>query len=253
MGTPYSEFTDDEADVRLRQRLVALDHEVLGESHQLLGISRNVVNRLARFNGLEAEPLYHPPPLAGRLRRGPSGDYVLSVGRLEANKRVDLVIRGLAYTSSLKSIVAGEGPLSDTLAALASDLELRDRVVFTGAIGEEELVGLYENALASCSRLSTRTTDTSRSRCSSPGSRSSLRPTPEVRWSLSRMAFPAWSSSPRQRRSARRFRGSPATGLRRGLDDHAGNAIRENSSGPPASVVVTTGFPARNASSVTYP
>ena len=39
-----------------------------------------------RYNGLAAEPLYHPPPLAGRLHAGPYGDYVLSVGRLEGSQ-----------------------------------------------------------------------------------------------------------------------------------------------------------------------
>ena len=57
-----------------------------------------------------AEPLYHPPPLAGALEAGPFGDYALSVGRLERNKRVDLIIRALATTArQVRLIVAGEG------------------------------------------------------------------------------------------------------------------------------------------------
>ena len=94
-GTPYSEFTHTEGDVRLRDRLIALDNQMLGESRRLFTNARNTAARLARFNGIAAEPLYHPPPLAGRLKPGPFGDYVLSVGRLEGNKRVDLIIRAL--------------------------------------------------------------------------------------------------------------------------------------------------------------
>ena len=97
-GTPYSEFTHAEADVRLRDKLMTLDRAMLTESARLFTNARNTAARLEKFNGIAAEPLYHPPPLAGSLRAGPSGDYVLSVGRLEANKRVDLIVRSLAHT-----------------------------------------------------------------------------------------------------------------------------------------------------------
>src|SRR2546425_3266689 len=110
-GTPYSEFGHSEADVRLRDRMIALDNDVLGESARLFANARNTAARLARYNGLTAEPLYHPPPLADRLQAGPFGDYVLSVGRLELNKRVDLIIRALAcLDNSIRLIVVGEGP-----------------------------------------------------------------------------------------------------------------------------------------------
>src|SRR4051812_14505056 len=92
-GTPYSEFEHTERDVRLRDKLIALDNAVLAESRRIFTNARNTATRLARFNAIEAEPLYHPPPLAGHLRAGGYGDYVLSVGRLEANKRVDLIVR----------------------------------------------------------------------------------------------------------------------------------------------------------------
>jgi len=94
-GTPLSDFTDAEADVRLRDRLIGLDTEVLAESKRLFSISQTTTARLAKYNGLAAEPLYHPPLLAGALEAGPFSDYVLSVGRLEHNKRVDLVVRPL--------------------------------------------------------------------------------------------------------------------------------------------------------------
>jgi glycosyltransferase involved in cell wall biosynthesis len=148
-GTPFSEFTHTEADVRLRDRLMTLDNEVLGESARLFANARNTAARLAKYNGLTAEPLYHPPPLAGKLRSGPLGDYVLSVGRLEANKRVDLVIRGLARADrSTQLVVVGEGPLRASLEALATDQGVADRVTFAGGVAEPRLVDLYAGALA---------------------------------------------------------------------------------------------------------
>src|SRR6266498_1683270 len=81
-GTPYSEFTHTEADVRLRDKLMALDRGALTESVALFSNARNTAARLAHYNGLSAETLYHPPPLAGKLKEGTAGDYFLSVGRL---------------------------------------------------------------------------------------------------------------------------------------------------------------------------
>ena len=147
--TPYSEFAHTEPDVRLRDRLIALDNEVLGESARLFSNARNTAARLSRYNGLTAEPLYHPPPLAGKMTAGPLGDYVLSVGRLEANKRVDLIIRALAHADRrVRLIVAGDGPLRAQLEGVAAHAGVADRVTFAGAVTEAQLIDLYAGALA---------------------------------------------------------------------------------------------------------
>src|SRR5262249_34070577 len=148
-GTPYSEFDHTERDVALRERLIALDNDVLGESKRLFANARNTAARLARYNGLTAEPLYHPPPLAGRLTPGPSGDYILSVGRLEANKRVDLVIAALANVDRrVRLVIVGEGPLRAQLEEKAAASGVSGRVTFAGAVDDPELVVLYAGALA---------------------------------------------------------------------------------------------------------
>src|SRR5215213_277053 len=82
-GTPYSDFDHVEGDVALRSELLRLDTAVLGECERLFTNARNTADRLARYNGLRAKPLYHPPQLAERIRSGTYGDYVLTVGRLE--------------------------------------------------------------------------------------------------------------------------------------------------------------------------
>jgi glycosyltransferase involved in cell wall biosynthesis len=148
-GTSFSEFSHEEADVRLRDRLISLDTEVLAESKRLFSNARNTAARLAKYNGLVAEPLYHPPPLAGALKAGPFDDYVLSVGRLERNKRVDLIIRALAVTDrEVRLIIAGQGSDRRRLEDLASKLEVADRITFTGDIDDRQLVDLYANAFA---------------------------------------------------------------------------------------------------------
>jgi glycosyltransferase involved in cell wall biosynthesis len=148
-GTRFSEFDHTEADVRLRDRLIGLDTEVLAESRRLFSNARNTAARLAKYNGLVAEPLYHPPPLAGMLEAGPFGDYVLSVGRLEPNKRIDLIIRALAMTDRyIRLIIAGQGTERLRLEDLASKLGVADRITFTGDIDDRQLVDLYANAFA---------------------------------------------------------------------------------------------------------
>ncbi len=148
-GTAFSEFEHTEADVRLRDRLMALDNEALGESTRIFANARNTAARLERYNGLTAEPLYHPPPLAAQLTHGPLGDYVLSVGRLEANKRVDLIIRALAQADgATRLVIVGDGPLRPNLEELVALNDLADRVTFAGQIDDPALVRLYAGALA---------------------------------------------------------------------------------------------------------
>ena len=148
-GTAYSEFDHSEGDVRLRDLLMRLDGEVLAESRRLFSNARNTAARLERYNGLAAEPLYHPPPLAEHAKAGPFGDYVLSVGRLERNKRVDLIVNALAYVDpSVRLVIVGEGPLRAELEAAAAQSGVADRVTFTGGVDDRTLVDLYAGALA---------------------------------------------------------------------------------------------------------
>lgn len=148
-GTPYSEFGHEEADVRLRDRMMQMDRDAIGESRRIFSIARNTSSRLARYNGLAAEPLYHPPPLAGLLKPGSFGSYVLSVGRLELTKRVDLIVKALALAPpQVKLVIVGEGPLRAPLEALSEGAGVADRVQFTGRVDDRQLVDLYAGALA---------------------------------------------------------------------------------------------------------
>ena len=147
-GTAYSEFDHTEADVRLRDTLIRLDGEALRESARLFSNARNTAARLADYNGLTAEPLYHPPPLADKLTPGPFGDYVLSVGRLETVKRVDLIIGALAHVDRrVRLTVVGEGPIRRQLEEQAAAIGVAGRVTWAGGVDEQQLVDLYAGAL----------------------------------------------------------------------------------------------------------
>jgi len=148
-GTEYSDFAHTELDVGLRDNLIRLDTQMLGECRRIFANARNTAGRLSRFNGLPAQPLYPPPQLAPRLTPGPYGDYVLSVGRIESVKRVDLIINAIASVDPhVRLIVAGDGTQRSNAERVAETAGVTDRVTFLGSVGDDDLVGLYAGALA---------------------------------------------------------------------------------------------------------
>jgi glycosyltransferase involved in cell wall biosynthesis len=147
-ATEYSDFAHEEIDVGLRDRIMALDERMLGECDGLYTISRTVTARLQKYNGLASTALYHPPLLAGKLTPGHHGNYILSVARLERNKRVDLAVRAMAHLPGhLRLIVVGEGSHRHFIEQAAVDCDVRDRITFAAAVSDEELVALYRDAL----------------------------------------------------------------------------------------------------------
>ena len=114
-GTPWSDFTASAEDRRTRETIAAIDRVGLSEARQVFANSKTVAARLARFNGIASEPLYHPPPLVGRYRTGPFGDYALTVGRLDGWKRPDLPLRALAHAPAARLAVVGRGPEEERL------------------------------------------------------------------------------------------------------------------------------------------
>jgi glycosyltransferase involved in cell wall biosynthesis len=148
-GTAFSDFDHTERDVGLRERLMALDRQMLGESQRVFTIARTVSDRLRTYNGIVAEPLLHPPRLAGRLTAGPYADYVLSVGRIEAIKRVDLAIRAMVHVPRpIRLVVAGDGTQAAAARRTAIEHGVADRVEFLGTVDDDTLVRLYAAALA---------------------------------------------------------------------------------------------------------
>ena len=148
-STPFGDFEHTEHDVGLRKRLFALDAQMLGECRHVFANSRNTARRLETFNGIAAEGLYHPPPLADRLHPGPYGDYVLVVGRLERVKRPDLVVRAMAHVpGSTRVVLAGDGSERGAIERTAVECGVRARVTLTGHIDGDELLRLYAGALA---------------------------------------------------------------------------------------------------------
>ena len=130
-GTELGQFGDDPASVATRRAIERLDRTTLGEARRLFSISGNVAERLQRSTGLQAEVL-HPPPPSLDFRCDEYGDFILSVGRLDRAKRVDLLLEAAATGDGLQVVVAGDGPDRARLEALARELGLDGRVTFRG-------------------------------------------------------------------------------------------------------------------------
>jgi len=149
-GTRYSDFhRSDPVDAKVMAMVRAIDRRTLGEARRRFAISRTTAERLDRYCGLEAEVLHPPPRLAGCLRPGTPGDYVLAAGRLDPLKRFDLLVRALARAETAVSVrIAGAGSEADRLADLARQLGVAERVDFLGWVDDAALADLYSRSLA---------------------------------------------------------------------------------------------------------
>ena len=139
-GTEQSDFTAGPEDTRWRELIAETDATGLGEARKVFTNARNTADRLLRFNGIEAEALYHPPPLAGRYRDDGPGRWGLVVGRLDPWKRMDLAIEGAA-AGGFPLVIAGSGPDEERLRKVAA--RTGADVDFRGAVSDDELLALY--------------------------------------------------------------------------------------------------------------
>jgi glycosyltransferase involved in cell wall biosynthesis len=132
--------------------LVEGDNRALRECQYIAGISRNVSERLKNYNSLEVPTLYPPLPLGARYKTAGQEDYILSVGRLCAIKRVDLMIKALPTVHNfvkLKIVGLPDEPgIDEYYKNEIAKHHLWDRVEFLGRVSDEELVELYSKALA---------------------------------------------------------------------------------------------------------
>jgi glycosyltransferase involved in cell wall biosynthesis len=143
--TELGQFSESAEDRATRAAIERLDAVALGEARRVFATSRNVADRLRRFNGIDATVLPHPPQ-ALPYRTGESEGFVLSVNRLDRAKRIDLLIEAAKREPSLHLVITGEGPDRARLESLASGLD--GQVEFAGRVDDERLADLYARCLA---------------------------------------------------------------------------------------------------------
>jgi glycosyltransferase involved in cell wall biosynthesis len=143
--TELGQFSESAEDRATRAAVERLDGIVLREARRVFATSRNVADRLHRYNGIEADVLPHPPQTL-EYRSGESEGFVLSVNRLDRAKRIDLLIEAARADPALRIVIAGEGPDRARLERLASGLN--GQIEFAGRVADARLVDLYARSLA---------------------------------------------------------------------------------------------------------
>jgi glycosyltransferase involved in cell wall biosynthesis len=150
-GTPFDDLSTHPEGPRLRDFVRHCDSRFIPEARKVFANSRTVAERLRHFNGIESEPLYHPPPRAENLRAGASGDYIFYPSRLEPQKRQELLIEALSLTQTpVRAVFAGSSRELKRYESLVKQHGVGDRVELRGFVSEEEIVELYAHALGVC-------------------------------------------------------------------------------------------------------
>ena len=145
--TELGQFGESVEERATRRAVQRLDRVALDEARKLFTTSQNVAERLRSSLELEAEVVL-PPPQHLDFRCEAYEDFVLSVGRLDRAKRVDLLLEALAAEPDLRAVIAGDGPDRARLEELARRRGLDGRARFAGRVAPEELAALYARCLA---------------------------------------------------------------------------------------------------------
>jgi glycosyltransferase involved in cell wall biosynthesis len=145
--TELGQFGESAEERATRRAVQRLDAKCLAEARRVFATSRNVADRLERSTGIAAEVMPHPPQELAYRNEG-YGDFVLSVGRLDRAKRIDLLLEAAAADPGVRCVIAGDGPDRPRLEELARRRGLDGRAAFAGRVSEDELAGLYARCLA---------------------------------------------------------------------------------------------------------
>jgi len=133
----------------LKKSIINSDNTLLEHSTKsIYANSKNVANRLKRFNNIDATPLYHPPANTEKFFCDEHYGFIFCPSRLETLKRQELLIKAMQYTrSKAVVIIAGDGGQMATYTQLVKELGLSDKISLIGHCSEEEKYILYARSL----------------------------------------------------------------------------------------------------------
>lgn len=119
----------------LRRRLTSADRVVA--MSRALAVDAARVVRADRLNTIVSPVLSGPPAPIGR-----PGANLVAIGRLTKQKNLGLAIRAFAKVGrpDLRLVIAGDGEEREALEALAHDLGVADRTLFTGWVSSSDTV-----------------------------------------------------------------------------------------------------------------
>ena len=110
----------------------------------IIANSQNVADRVQHYLQRPAE-VVHPPCAIESFRWLSSGDYYLSLARLEDYKRIDLIIEAFKQMPDKQLLITSGGSAETKLRRLA---EGADNITFTGWVSKARLQSLIGHAIA---------------------------------------------------------------------------------------------------------
>jgi glycosyltransferase involved in cell wall biosynthesis len=134
----------------VRDAIRDADRRLIPEARKVFANSANVAARLKEFCGIDADPLYHPPPHAEKFYSQAAEDFFFFPSRLCHPKRQALVVQALTHTKAkvrVRFAGAADNPaLADELKSLARKMRVHDRIEWLGQISEDDKRRLYASA-----------------------------------------------------------------------------------------------------------
>ena len=150
-GSQFDDLSTYPEGARIREWIKHCDERFIPEANKVFANSRTVADRLKQYNNLKSEVLYHPPPLADRLRAGEQRDYIFYPSRMEAQKRQELLIEAMKHVRApVKAVFAGSSADAKHYESLIKQHGVSDRVCVRGFVSDDDLIDLYANALGIC-------------------------------------------------------------------------------------------------------
>ena len=136
---------------QVRDAIQLADQQLIPQSKAVFANSRNVAERLKRFCGIEATPLYHPPPHAESFYSSVAEDYLFFPSRLCIPKRQSLVLEALGETRNPVQVRFAGAPdrpfYADELKSMARKLKLGNRVQWLDNVSDEQMRHQYAHSL----------------------------------------------------------------------------------------------------------
>ena len=150
-GSPLCDLCQFPNGRQVRDAIRAADNRFIREARAVYANSANVAGRLKRFNGIDAQPLYHPPRGAESFRSGPAGDWLYFPSRINRTKRQDLVVAALAQCREPVAVrfsgMVDDPAYKAELEAAVARHGLAERVSWLGEVSEADKLDLYAGCL----------------------------------------------------------------------------------------------------------
>jgi glycosyltransferase involved in cell wall biosynthesis len=151
--SPYRFLPDNPAGRAVRSTMVELDTRALREAKRVFTNSQVVADRLKRYNGIAANPLYPPILNPERFRNDGYGDEIVMICRVELHKRQWLLVEAMRHVkTAVKLRLCGTSMNSthrESIQSSIRDYKLNAKIIFEDRwISEEEKIEKIAPCLA---------------------------------------------------------------------------------------------------------